>query len=142
MEVLILLDSIKKGFRNALKTYLDLVKIIVPVYIFVTFLKYTGVIEIIADFFSPIMIYLGLPGEAMLALLTAYLLNMYAGLAVIASIDLGVKEITILGVMIGIAHSMIIESAVFKKINVNVLKINILRTVMAILVGFILNLIL
>ncbi len=142
MEVLNLLDSVKKGFRNALKTYIDLVKIIIPVYILVTFLKYTGVIGIIANLFSPVMIYLGLPGEAMLALLTAYLLNMYAGLAVIASIDLGVKEITILGVMIGIAHSMIIESAVFKKINVNVLKVNILRTVISILAGFILNLIL
>lgn len=141
MEVLLLLNTIKKGLQNALNTYLDLVKIIIPVYILVTFLKYTGVIEIIADFFSPIMIYLGLPGEAMLALLTAYLLNMYAGLAVIASIDLGVKEITILGTMIGIAHSMIIESAVFKKINVNIFKINILRTVMSILAGFFLNLI-
>jgi len=136
-----LLNTIKKGLKNALNTYLDLVKIIIPVYILVTFFKYTGVIEIIADFFSPIMIYLGLPGEAMLALLTAYLLNMYAGLAVIASIDLGVKEITILGTMIGIAHSMIIESAVFKKINVNIFKINILRTVMSILAGFFLNLI-
>ncbi len=136
-----MLNTIKKGLKNALNTYLDLVKIIIPVYILVTFFKYTGVIEIIADFFSPIMIYLGLPGEAMLALLTAYLLNMYAGLAVIASIDLGVKEITILGTMIGIAHSMIIESAVFKKINVNIFKINILRTVMSILAGFFLNLI-
>ncbi len=136
-----MLSTINKGFKNAFNTYIDLVKIIIPVYILVTFLKYTGVIEIIADFFSPIMIYLGLPGEAMLALLTAYLLNMYAGLAVIASIDLGVKEITILGAMIGIAHSMIIESAVFKKINVNIIKINILRTVMSILAGFILNLI-
>ncbi|MFW6287328.1 MAG: nucleoside recognition domain-containing protein [bacterium] len=142
MEVINLLVTIKNGFKKALTTYIDLLKIIIPVYFLVTFLKYTGVIEIIAKWFSPVMIYLGLPGEAMLALLTAYLLNMYAGLAVIAGIDLGVKEITILGVMIGIAHSMIIESAVFKKINVNIIKINILRTVMAILAGIVLNVIL
>lgn len=142
MEVINLLVTIKNGFKKALTTYIDLLKIIIPVYFLVTFLKYTGVIEIIAKWFSPVMIYLGLPGEAMLALLTAYLLNMYAGLAVIAGIDLGVKEITILGVMIGIAHSMIIESAVFKKINVNIIKINILRTVMAILAGFVLNIVL
>lgn len=138
----IIKDGFKEGGKKAFSTYVVLVKIIIPVYIFVTFLKFTGIIELLANFFSPIMVYIGLPGEAMLALLTAYLLNIYAGLAVIASIDLGVKEITILGVMIGIAHSMIVESAVFKKINVNIFKINILRTIMALIAGLILNIVL
>lgn len=142
MEVINLLTLIKRGFLKALTTYIDLLKIIVPVYFLVSFLKYTGIIDIIAKLFSPVMVYLGLPGEAMLALLSAYLLNMYAGLAVIAGIDLGVKEITILGVMIGIAHSMIVESAVFKRINVSIIKINILRTSMAVAAGFILNIVL
>ena len=137
-----MLVLIKNGFKKAFSTYLDLIKIIIPVYIFVTFLKYTGLIELLASLFSPVMTYLGLPGEAMLALLTAYLLNIYAGLAVMASIELGVKEITILGAMIGIAHSLIVESAIFKKINVNILKINLLRIVLSLLVGIILNLIL
>lgn len=133
---------IKKGFKKALSTFVELSKILIPVYIFVTFLKHTGVIKIIADFFSPLMGFLGLPGEAMLALLTSYLLNIYGGLAVIGSLDLGVREITILGTMIGLAHSLIIESAVFKKIDVNLIYINLLRLSMSIFAGFILNLIL
>lgn len=142
MEVKLLQTIIKKGFMKAWTTFLELIKILVPVYIFVTFLKYTGVIKIIADFFSPLMSYLGLPGEAMLALLTSYLLNIYGGIAVISSLELGAREITILGTMIGIAHSLIIESAVFKKINVNLFKINFLRISMSIFAGFLLNIIL
>lgn len=133
---------VKKGFKNALSTFLELSKILIPVYFFVTFLKYTGVIKIISDFFSPLMGFLGLPGEAMLALLTSYLLNIYGGLAVISSLELGVREITILGTMIGLAHSLIIESAVFKKIDVNLIYINLLRLFMSIFAGFVLNLIL
>lgn len=135
-------NILKNGFKKAFSTYIELIKIIIPVYIFVTFLKYTGVIQYLSNIFTPAMKYIGLPGEAMLALLTSYLLNIYAGLAVIASIDLGIKEITILGVMIGIAHSLIIESAVFKKINVNIFKLNFLRVSLSLLTGFVLNLVL
>lgn len=131
-----------RGLKKAWITFLELIKILIPVYFFVTFLKYTGVVKIIADLFRPLMSYIGLPGEAVLALLTSYLLNIYAGIAVISSLKLGVREITILGAMIGIAHSLIIESAVFKKININLIYINLLRLTMSILAGFLLNFVL
>ncbi|MGM0548676.1 nucleoside recognition domain-containing protein [Halanaerobium praevalens] len=131
-----------RGLKKAWTTFLELIKILIPVYIFVTFLKYTGVIKIISDLFRPLMSYIGLPGEAVLALLTSYLLNIYAGIAVISSLKLGVREITILGAMIGIAHSLIIESAVFKKIKINLIYINLLRLSMSILAGILLNLVL
>ncbi|MFW6270186.1 MAG: nucleoside recognition domain-containing protein [Bacillota bacterium] len=137
-----MLDSIKRGFNKAWITFLGLVKIIIPTYVGVTFLKYTGIIDIVADFFSPVMEIIGLPGEAMLALITSYLLNIYAGIGVILSIDLGIREITIMGVMIGIAHSLILESAIFKKLNIGLIKINLIRVSLSLPSGFILNLIL
>lgn len=142
LEVEILQKIIWRGLKKAWITFLELIKILIPVYIFVTFLKYTGVIKIISDLFRPLMSYIGLPGEAVLALLTSYLLNIYAGIAVISSLKLGVREITILGAMIGIAHSLIIESAVFKKIKINLIYINLLRLSMSILAGILLNLVL
>ena len=132
---------IETGFKKAWSTFIELTKILVPVYILVTFLKHTGVISKVAGIFSPVMELIGLPGEAMLALLTAFLLNIYGGIGVILSLELGPREITILGTMIGIAHSLIIESAVFKKIGVNVFKINTLRVCMSFLVGFLLNIV-
>lgn len=106
---------VKSGFLKARDVFIDLIKIIIPVYVLVTFLKYTGFIDLVAGIFSPMMQVVGLPGEAVVALLTAYLLNIYGGIAVISGLELGPREITILGTMIGIAHSLIIESAIFKK---------------------------
>jgi hypothetical protein len=137
-----MITVIKAGIIKAWTTFLELIKIMIPVYILVTFLKYTGIINLIANFFSPVMKYIGLPGEAMLALMTSYLLNIYGGLAVILSIEVGPREITILGVMIGIAHSLIIESAIFKKMKINLFQINFFRLFLSFLSGFLLNLIL
>lgn len=137
-----MITVIKAGITKAWTTFLELIKIMIPVYILVTFLKYTGIVNLIANFFSPVMKYIGLPGEAMLALMTSYLLNIYGGLAVILSIEVGPREITILGVMIGIAHSLIIESAIFKKMKINLFQINFIRLFLSFLSGFLLNLIL
>jgi hypothetical protein len=84
----------------------------------------------------------GLPGEAVLALLTGYLLNIYGALGVIASLDLGIREITILGTMLGLAHSLIIEAAVIRKIKGKLIPLISLRLVTSILAGVVLNLIL
>ncbi len=137
-----MLTMIKTGVLKAWNTFWELIKIMIPVYIIVTLLKYTGIVSITANLFSPLMKYIGLPGEAMLALITSYLLNIYGGIAVILSLELGPREITILGVMIGIAHSLIIESAIFRKMKVNLVQINIIRLFMSFLSGILLNIIL
>ncbi|WP_027338907.1 nucleoside recognition domain-containing protein [Halonatronum saccharophilum] len=137
-----MINAIKRGGRKAFFTYLELVKIIIPVYIVVTFLKYTGVINYLAGFFSPLMRIVGLPGEAVLALLTGYLLNIYGAIAVIVGLDLGLKEVTILGAMLGLAHSLIIEGAVMKKMRVKVVPLTILRLAASLFAGVLLNLIL
>ena len=105
-------EALKRGTKKAWRTYLTLIKIIIPVYVGVKLLKYTGVINYLADIFSPAMKLVGLPGEAVLALLTGYLLNIYGALGVMASLELGVREITILGTILGLAHSIVIEAAV------------------------------
>ncbi|MCK8826666.1 nucleoside recognition protein [Natroniella acetigena] len=137
-----LFNAVKRGCKKAFVTYIDLIKIIVPVYILVTFLKNIGIIEYLAGFFSPMMQLFGLPGEAVVVLMTGYFLNLYAAIGAISSLQLGIREITILGAMLGLAHSLIIEGAVMKKMRVNVLKLVILRVGTSLVVGVILNLIL
>ncbi|MBM7622725.1 hypothetical protein [Sporohalobacter salinus] len=75
---------------------------------------------------------LGLSGEAILALLSGYLINNYAALGVVSSFDFSVREITILGVMLGVSHSLIIEAAIIKRIKVNTLPS---QTALPLLVG-------
>lgn len=85
-----------------------------------------------ADWMAPIMKQLGLSGEAILALLSGYLINNYAALGVVSSFDFSVREITILGVMLGVSHSLIIEAAIIKRIKVNTLPS---QTALPLLVG-------
>jgi len=84
----------------------------------------------------------GLPGEAALALLTGYLMNIYGALGVIAGLDLGAREITILGTMLGLSHSLIIEGAIIKRIKVKLLPLISLRIILSIVSGIILNILL
>jgi hypothetical protein len=137
-----MLAAVKRGIKKAGITYLELLKIIIPVYIGVTFLKYTGVINWLAELTNPIMSFMGLPGEAVLPLLTGYFLNIYGAVGVIAGLELGVREITILGTMLGVAHSLIIEAAVLKKISGKLFSLIGLRIGLSLLAGILLNLIL
>ena len=137
-----MVEAITRGFKKSCSTYLSLMKIIIPVYILVTFLKYTGVIGYLDQFFSPMMKIVGLPGEAALALLTGYLMNIYGALGVIAGLDLGAREITILGTMLGLSHSLIIEGAIIKRIKVKLLPLISLRIILSIVSGIILNILL
>ena len=43
-------ESISKGLRKGISTTWELTKVIVPVYFFVTFLKYTPILNWISDF--------------------------------------------------------------------------------------------
>lgn len=54
----------------------------------------------------------GLPGESSLVLITGGLVNIYAAIAVAVNIPLTAKGMTILGIMVLIAHNLIVETAV------------------------------
>lgn len=135
-------DTIKRGLHKGWNTYLTLIKIIIPVHIIVTILKYTPLIELIATWVEPVMKQLGLSGKAILALISGYFINIYAALGVVAGLDFSVREITILGAMLGISHSLIIETAIIKQIKVKVFPLVCLRILSSLLAGYVLNLLL
>jgi hypothetical protein len=54
----------------------------------------------------------GLPGAAAFAFIAAFLLNLYAALAVMAPLDLTPWQVTQCGLMMGIAHNLLVEGAV------------------------------
>ena len=137
-----MIAALKRGSKKAFVTYLALIKVIIPVYILVTFLRHTGIIQSLAEFTAPVMAIFGLPGEAMLALLTGYLLNLYGAIGVMVGLDLSVREVTILGTMLALAHSLIIEAAVIKKVSGKLFSLVALRVGLSIFVGVILNLLL
>ncbi len=133
-------ESIQEGFKKGFNITWQLSKILVPTYIIVTFLQYTPFIETIARYFEPVLYYLGLPGKAALVLVLGNLINLYAAIGVIPALGFSFKEITILSLMLSFSHSLIVESAIAKKMGGNLLKLNLLRIGMAVISAFILNL--
>ncbi len=142
MQIQILKDSVRVGFKKGIMTLWKLTKIIIPVYFFVTFLKMTPILDYISDSFEPLMGLIGLPGEASLVLVLGNAINLYAGIGAITSLSLTIKQITILAVMLSFSHSLFLESAVAKKTGVSLLMVVSTRVGLAVVSGLLLNLIL
>lgn len=129
-------DTFKRGFKNGINTLLILLKILVPVYIVVQLLSLSGLLNIIAEIFKPLMSLLGLPGEASLVIMLGYFLGTYAALGAIAAIELTGIQITTIAIMLSISHSLITESAIVKKLGVSAAASVIVRVTFSLLMGF------
>lgn len=142
MQMELAKDSIKLGLKKGFITLWKLTKIVVPVYFLVTFLSMTPILDQISNWFEPFMQVIGLPGEASLVLVLGNAINLYAGIGAITSLSLTVKQITILAVMLSFSHSLFLESAVAKRTGVSLVMVVGIRISLAIVSGFVLNIIL
>jgi len=133
---MVTIDTFKRGLNNGFKTLIDLLKLMVPIYIGVQLLSISGLLYIIADFCTPIMSIFGLPGEASLTLIVGYFSGIYASLGTLVTIKLTAFQATTIGIMVSIAHNLISESAVVKKLGVSALASVAVRLFFSILFGF------
>lgn len=133
---MVTLDTFKRGFNNGIKTLIDLLKLMVPIYIGVQLLSISGLLNIIATFFTPVMSFFGLPGEASLALIVGYFSGIYGALGTMAAIKLSASQATTIAIMISIAHNLISESAVIKKLGVSATASITVRLFFSVLFGF------
>lgn len=113
-----MIGIIKRGFKQGLTLTWTLGKIIFPITLLVTILRFTPVLPWLMDFLAPAMEWIGLPGEAAVPLVIANMLNLYAGIGAIVSFDFSVKEVFIMAVMMSFSHNLIIESTVASKVGV------------------------
>lgn len=131
----VVLQGIKKG----LWVLWDLAKVLIPAAVVVALLDYSGWLEIIASLFAPVMGWFGLPGEGALVLVTGNLLTTYPALALILTLDLTVKQITILSAMLMVCHSAIQETALVAKAGANWLWVLGTRLASMVIAGLVLN---
>ncbi|KAA0257672.1 nucleoside recognition protein [Deferribacter autotrophicus] len=132
-----ILDGLKKGINISGK----IVIYTFPFYILIDMLKQSGVLMKIGNFFEPITALMGLPGEATIVLLSGFLINLYPALASMAAMDLTAKQITIIGIVLGIAHNLIIEGIVLSKSGVRIYITVFFRLILAIITGIGVNII-
>ncbi|WP_077624819.1 nucleoside recognition domain-containing protein [Sediminibacillus massiliensis] len=114
-----MLGTIQRGFKAGLELTWKLGKVIFPVTLIVTILRYTPVLPWLMDLLTPMMKWIGLSGEAAVPLVLGNLLNLYAGIGAIVSFDFSVKEVFIMAIMMSFSHNLLIESTVASKVGVS-----------------------
>lgn len=112
------METLKKGLKVGLQTTWTLGKIIFPITLIITILGFTPFLDWLASMLSPLMGWIGLPGEAAIPLVLGNVLNLYAAIGAILSMDLTVKEVFILAIMLSFSHNLFVESAVAVKVGI------------------------
>lgn len=129
----------RKVMPSTFRTALWMVKVTAGVSFAIMLLEYFGVIDMISVFLSPVFVHFGLPGEAALAYVSGYFVNMYSAIAVAVTLDLDSRAMTILGVMALCSHNMIVETAVQKKTGSPAVRMVLVRTFSGIILAYVLN---
>ena len=111
--------NIQQSIQSAIQSAWLVLKLIIPLFILAEILLYLEVLPYIAFIFEPITNVLDLPKEASIGIAAAMFFNIYAGLAFLAPLHLSPYEWTILGTFLGVAHSLVVENAIMKKIGIS-----------------------
>ncbi len=111
-----------------------------PFYILADFLIYFHLLEKISFLFEPFTRILGLNTDTSLALAAGMILNIYAAIAFGAPLNLSPYEWTVLGLFLGIAHSLPVENVIMKQLDIPHIYSTLLRITSAFLGVLILKL--
>lgn len=112
--------SWREGLKSGLRTTWELGKIIFPVTLAVSILQYTTFYETLLSGLTPVMRFVGLPSEAAIPLALGNLLNLYAAIGAILTMEFTVKQVFILALMLSFSHGLPVEAAVCRRIGVSV----------------------
>lgn len=137
-----MLKIVKDSFKPTIKTTLWLLKIMIPISFVVCLAQYFGLIEWCAGWLNPLFCHIGLPGASSIAFLTGATSTTYAALAVMMSMELTLRQATIIAIMVLICHALPLECTVNKKVGSKPFRMGFLRICGALLAAVYLNLVL
>ena len=111
---------VRRLIGDSVKVWLDLLWVMVPIVIGVKIAAELGVIEYLAIPLAPVMELVGLPANTGLVWAAAMLNNIYSGMIVYVSLPpetptLSVAQVTVLCLMMLVAHSLPVEARVVQK---------------------------
>lgn len=108
--------------RETVQVYGVLLRIMVPALIIVKVLQELGALDLMGVALGPAMALVGLPAVLGIVWATTLLTNMFTGIIVFydiaAGLELTVEQVTVLGTMMLLAHSIPIEGAVARRAGV------------------------
>lgn len=129
---------------NGIISAFSIIKVILPVLIFVEILKYYDLIKNITVLVTPLLSLLNLPSEFGIVWVVSLFTGVYGGVASFLSIidnveNYSVAEVTTLSSLILIAHALPIESKISKLLGVSYWKSMVFRFVSSIFFSFFVN---
>lgn len=130
---------IRTGLSAGLRTSWKMIVVSVPLYVGVTLLKGTPVLDLLGRAFAPWMGIFGLPGEAAFAFVAAFVLNLYAAIAVMVPLQMDSFQVTQCGLMMGIAHNLIVEGGVLSTTGTRGWVLTLCRVALAVAAGLLLR---
>lgn len=135
-------STLKTGLAKAHRQYWKILKIVLPVFIVMTVLRIVPIggmplIPRLAEWLRPFMGLIGLPGEAALAILLGWSLNIYACVSAMAAGGFTAAQATAMGLIVGIAHNFFVETAILYKLKADGLKLTAFRIVAGLFAGWI-----
>ncbi|MDX1553718.1 MAG: hypothetical protein R3198_13915 [Marinobacter sp.] len=133
-----------RSFREAWTAYWILLKVMVPALLVMKTLEVLGVTALFGHWLAPLMSPLGLPEPLSLVWAATLLTNIYTGLVIFFEVTgdtpLTVAQVTVLGTLMALGHSLPIEGAVARLAGVPWWLTLLLRVGGAWLLGWLLNL--
>ncbi len=113
----------RKTLMRAHRIAMTLFRLMIPVILGVRLLQELGLIDGLSMLLAPAMELLGLPGETGLVWAVTLAINLFTGLAVLASLwpelSLSVAQVSVLASMMLLAHSLPVEARVAQRAGVN-----------------------
>lgn len=133
---------IKSALPSTVRTVRWLLSLMIPISLGVALLQHWGVIAWIAGYLNPLFLRLGLPGESAIIFISGAAAGTYAGVAAMMSIQLTLRQATILGLMIALCHALPMECSVNRRTGSSFLGMGAIRVLMAFVCAYYLNIVL
>lgn len=102
----------RQGMSRGLRTAGWLLRFMLPVSLLVALLEHAGLLGRLGAWLAPLFRRLGLPGEAALVFVSGTLLNLYSAIAVMVTLGLDQRQVTVVALFLLVAHNLPVEAAV------------------------------
>jgi hypothetical protein len=123
------------GFLRGLKTGGFLLRIMIPIYLIVVFLRYTPIIRFLQVYLAPVMRVFSLPGDAAVPIVTGVFSDEYGVVAAMQGFDFSAATITIIAMIILCFPTIPLEAAVGQTIGFHPVKYSLYRLTLAVATG-------
>jgi hypothetical protein len=127
--------AIRDGFIKGLKTGGFLLRVMIPIYLIVVFLRYTPAIPFMQGSLSPAMRIFSLPGDAAVPIVAGIFSDEYGVVAAMSGFDFTAVHITVIAMIILCFHTIPLEAAIGHQIGFNPAKYTLYRLVLAVATG-------